>query len=194
MAKEYLSKTDALNTLVQIYLSHTSKWYSSVVATFIGAFGIPLLVFNLQLTLSEKIREVYLHIFSLLTIIFLIATLYFLHKVIYSLQFLEELYKKLIVIDEGKTKNLIAFRNEIMNVLKSRSKIFNELVKREKEDPISYKQNNVIYYLSIFVAIFGGMFLLSLIWIPYNENWHSILIWEMLYLIFNLLYLIKKPI
>ena len=108
-----LSEMDSLRFLAEIYLSHTSKWYASTLTTFVGAFGIPLLVFNIRISMNKSIMGIYLHIFSLLTLLFLVMTLYFFHKVVYSLQFLEELYKKTMV-DVVPEKNLIEFRNELM--------------------------------------------------------------------------------
>jgi len=187
-----MDDNEGLNILIQVYLSHTSKWYSSVITTFIGALGIPLLVFNLQLTLAEKIRELYLHLFSFLTVLFLLATLYFLHKTIYSLQLLEELYRKML-IEDGK-RNLIEYRNEIMNILKDKSIIFKQLVKRKQKDQISRKYFNLLFYSSFLIALGGGILLLSLIWIPFNENMERIMIWECIYCIGLLVYLKKKPI
>lgn len=191
MKEKNIPEGEVLNTLIQVYLSHTSKWYSSAIATLIGALGIPFLVFNLQITSSNSLSIIYLNLFSLITISFLLATLYFLHKVIYSLQFLEELYKKLVIRDSEKS--LTDYRNELMRQLKHKSWVFKFLVKREKDNhEKEYKLHNLFFATSFVFAFVGGLILLSFIWVPFTENLTFLLVWGVAYLVFILIYLLKK--
>lgn len=192
MEDKKITEADALNILIQVYLSHTSKWYSSVITTFIGALGAPLLIFNLQLSAPGKISTLYLHIFSIVTVLFVVATQYFLHKVIYSEQLLEEIYAKYKVSDGKKESTLIVFRNDIMNKLKGKSAVFRHLVKRNARDYLGVKENNFFYYMSILLTIFGGVALLVLIWLPAQRGYSGILLWSAMFLICNLIYLRKK--
>lgn len=193
MNEKKISEREALNILIQVYLSHTSKWYSSVVATLIGSIGFPLLAFNLQLTAGKSIDVIYLRFFSFITISFLLGTLYFSHKVIYSLQFLEELYRKLIIAYEEKT--LTDYRNKLMKQLKHYSLIFKFLVKREqKSNKKEYKLHNTFFIASFFLTLIGGFILLSFIWWPITKFWNCALIWEGILLIFISIYLLVKTI
>ena len=191
MAENSISEKDALNTLVQIYLSHTSKWYTSVVATLIGSIGFPLLAFNLRIASSASLGVIYLNIFSFFTITFLLATLYFLHKVIYSLQFLEELYQKL-KIREGE-RTLADFRNELMRELRPRSKIFKFLVTRERGEQL-YKLHNFIFAASFVVAFVEGIIFLVLIWGGFTKNLEYQFLWVGIFALLIVFYLFAKKI
>ena len=191
--KKNISESETLNTLIQVYLSHTSKWYSSAIAVLIGSMGIPFFVFNLQKSSSHSLSNLYLHIFTLITLSLLLATLYFLHKVIYSLQFLEELYNKLEMRDSGKSLN--DYRNELMQQLKLKLWIYKFLVKREKDNTEKeYKLHNLFFVASFIFAFVGGLMLLSIIWVPFTENLTFFLIWGVAYLILIIIYLLKKII
>ena len=193
MTEKNISESETLNTLIQIYLSHTSKWYSSAITTMIGAMGIPFFVFSIQRSSSNSLSNLYLHIFTLITLSLLLGALYFLHKVIYSLQFLEELYNKLEMRDSGKS--LTDYRNELMRQLKLKSWIFKFLVKREKHNnEKEYKLHNLFFATSFIFAFVGGLMLLSIIWVPFTENLTFFLIWGLAYLILIIIYLLKKII
>jgi len=193
MGNEQLSKKEALSTLIQIYLSHTSKWYSSVVTTLVGSIGFPLIAFNLQLSTGKNLDSIYLHLFSFMTVSFVVGTLYFSHKVIYSLQFLEELYHKLTLEEDSKT--LTDYRNRLMGDLRHDSLIFKFLVNRKQSEwKKEYRSFNVFFISGFFLALLGGFILLSFIWWPITQNLLFSFVWEGILLILIVTYLFVKII
>ncbi len=193
MENKQITEKEALNTLIQVYLSHTSKWYSSVVTTLLGSIGFPLIAYNLQLSTGKNLDSIYLHLFSFMTVSFVVGTLYFSHKVIYSLQFLEELYHKLSLAENGKS--LTDYRNKLMRDLRVDSLIFKFLVKRKKREwKKEYRSFNVYFISGFFLALLGGYLLLSFIWWPITQNWLFSFVWEGILLIFIVIYLLVKII
>ena len=188
---DQIKETEAINILVQVYLSHTSKWYSSLTTTVIGAIGIPLLIFSLKAVPQYEIRLPYLHMFSFMTTALVLASLYFFHKVVYSLDFLEGLYKRLSIV--GPEKSVEDYRNRLMREMKGESLIFRFLVKGKNiRGKKAFVLHNVFFVLSFIVALIGNILFLSLIWMPFNANLSTILFWEVFCAILTAVYIFWK--
>jgi FlaA1/EpsC-like NDP-sugar epimerase len=188
---DQIKEKEAINLLIQVYLSHTSKWYSSLTTTVIGAIGTPLLIFSLKAVPQNEIKRLYLHLFSFMTVAFVLASLYFFHKIIYSLDFLKKLYKRLSIIGSGKSVD--DYRNRLMREMKEKSLIFRFLVKRKKiRGKKAYVLHNAFFVSSFIAALTANVLFLSFIWMPLYANIASILIWETFCTILIAIYIFWK--
>ena len=122
MKDREISEKEALSILIQVYLSHTAKWYSALVALALGLLVIPLFALNSSLNDYSNFGFVLRMSFSVLTLLFLDAAFYVVSKVTYSLALLSEFYGRLRI--SGTEKTLDAYLIEVKTALRDKMKIF----------------------------------------------------------------------
>ncbi len=173
-----ISEKEALVTLIQIYLSHTAKWYSALIAIVLGLLIIPLFVLNASLSFNPKFGIPERVIFSVFTLLFLDAAFYCVNKVLYSLALLSKIYNRLEVSNTGGT--LGEYLRNLKSNLHKKIKIFK-----------FYKYG---IYGEIIGSIVGfciiGLFLFSFVWWGYSDFRDWVLIFEAIYLA-TILFLFK---
>jgi len=164
----------ALSTLIQVYLSHTAKWYSALVALTLGLLVIPLFALNASLSNWNFGFELRL-VFSVLTLLFLDASIYTVAKVIYSLALLSEFYGKLKII--GVEKTLAAYLIEVKKGLRDKVKAF-RIFKMEQSVRSKFQiVGSIIGFLLI------GAILFSFVWWEYDCFFLCLVISEAIYLV-----------
>ncbi len=85
-SKSHISEEQAIITLIQVYLSHTAKWYSSLIASAVGVLALPILALNITITSNAPNTFLFLErgFFSVLTLFLLLASLYFVSNANYG--------------------------------------------------------------------------------------------------------------
>ena len=160
MNSKEISEKEALSTLIQVYLSHTAKWYSALVALALGLLVIPLFALNASLSDTLNFGFTERLIFFVLILLFLDAAIYSVTKVIYSLALLSEFYSRLKIVEVGKT--LDAYLIEVKTGLRDRVKAF-RLYKMEQTEKYTFQIVG-----SIISFLFIGVILFSFVWWKYD--------------------------
>lgn len=189
--KPHLSESEALVTLIQVYLSHTFKWYSSFIASAVGVVAIPVVALNITITSSHTSNFLFLErsFFSILTIFLLIASLYFLSKVNYSLALLDQLYERIKVRDTDW--NLLQYLIHRKSVLVSRVRAFRTFYRFEKD---AVGNLNLVTILAIIGSFAAGVFLLLMVWWGYGGMWKALVLFAAIYLLSLIMLFRKVPI
>ena len=189
--KPHLSEHEALVTLIQVYLSHTSKWYSSLIATAVGVVAIPIVALNITITSNHTNNFLFSErsFFSILTLFLLLATLYFVSKVNYSLALLHQLYERIEV--QNTNLNLLQFLIQEKSVLVFKVKAFKNIY-RFQRDVIGGLNLGTI--LLVFGSFTVGVFLLLMIWWGYGAMWQAFALFASIYAISLIVLFRKVPI
>ena len=186
--KPHLSEHEALVTLIQVYLSHTSKWYSSLIATAVGVVAIPIVALNITITSNHTNNFLFSErsFFSILTLFLLLATLYFVSKVNYSLALLHRLYEGIEVQDTNL--NLLQFLTQEKSILVSKVRAFRTIYRFQKDVVGSL---NFVTILAVIGSFVVGAFLLLMIWWGYGAMWKALVLFASIYL-FSLIMLFRQ--
>ena len=186
--KSHISEEQAIITLIQVYLSHTAKWYSSLIASAVGVLALPILALNITITSDAPNTFLFLErgFFSVLTLFLLLASLYFVSKVNYSLALLDDLYASIEV--RGTENNLMEYLIQRKSHLLSKVKVFRDLYRFQREVGKWLNLSTILLVLGSFAV---GFFLLMLIWWGYSSMWQALFIFAALYL-FSLGLLFKQ--
>ena len=189
--KPHLSEHEALVTLIQVYLSHTSKWYSSLIAAAVGVVAIPIVALNITITSNHTNNFLFSErsFFSILTLFLLLATLYFVSKVNYSLALLHQLYERIEV--QNTNLNLLQFLIQEKSVLVFKVKAFKNIY-RFQRDVIGGLNLGTI--LLVFGSFTVGVFLLLMIWWGYGAMWQAFALFASIYAISLIVLFRKVPI
>lgn len=158
--KPQVPENEALVTLIQVYLSHTSKCYSSLIAAVVGVVAIPIVALNITITSNHTDNFLFSErsFFSILTLFLLLATVYFVSKVNYSLALLHQLYESIGV--QNTDLNLLKYLIQKKSFLVSKVKVFKSIY-RFQRDVIGGLSLGTI--LVIIGSIAVGVFLLLMI-------------------------------
>ena len=188
--KREISEIQALITLIQVYLSHTSKWYSSLIASAIGLIAIPIVSLNITITNNPtRFDFIERSLFSFMIIILLLVSLYLVSKVIYSLSLLQHIYE--IIEIKGTDQNLSQYLIQMKSELLSKIKAF-KIYKLQK-DP---KKELAVFSLTIPLLVFvgGGLFLFFTVWWGHEDMVYGLILFGSIYLllVWNLFH--KTPI
>jgi len=189
--KPQVPENEALLTLIQVYLSHTSKWYSSLIAAAVGVVAIPIVALNITITSNHTNNFLFSErsFFSILTLFLLLATLYFVSKVNYSLALLHQLYERIEV--QNTNLNLLQFLIQEKSVLVFKVKAFKNIY-RFQRDVIGGLNLGTI--LLVFGSFTVGVFLLLMIWWGYGAMWQAFALFASIYAISLIVLFRKVPI
>ena len=186
-----MPENEALATLIQVYLSHTSKWYSSLIAAAVAVVAIPIVALNITITSNHTNNFLFWErsFFSILTLFLLLATLYFVSKVNYSLALLHQLYEKIEV--QNTDLNLLQYLTEEKSVLVSKVKAF-KIIYRFQRDVIGGLNLGTI--LVLFGSLAVGAFFLLMIWWGYDVMWQAFALFASIYAISLIVLFRQVPI
>ena len=189
--KPQVPENETLLTLIQVYLSHTSKWYSSLIAAAVGVVAIPIVALNITITSNHTNNFLFSErsFFSILTLFLLLATLYFVSKVNYSLALLHQLYERIEV--QNTNLNLLQFLIQEKSVLVFKVKAFKNIY-RFQRDVIGGLNLGTI--LLVFGSFTVGVFLLLMIWWGYGAMWQAFALFASIYAISLIVLFRKVPI
>lgn len=178
--KPQVPETEALVTLIQVYLSHTSKWYSSLIATVVGVVAIPIVALNITITSNHTDNFLFSErsFFSILTIFFLLATLYFVSKVNYSLALLHQLYESIEV--QNTNLNLLQYLIQEKFVLVSKVKAFKSIYLFQRDVIGGLNLGTILVVIG---SLAVGVFLLLMIWWGYGAMWRAFALFAFIYAI-----------
>lgn len=178
--KPQVPETEALVTLIQVYLSHTSKWYSSLIATVVGVVAIPIVALNITITSNHTDNFLFSErsFFSILTIFFLLATLYFVSKVNYSLALLHQLYESIEV--QNTNLNLLQYLIQEKFVLVSKVKAFKSIYLFQRDVIGGLNLGTILVVIG---SLGVGVFLLLMIWWGYGAMWRAFALFAFIYAI-----------
>lgn len=179
-----MSELEALTTLIQIYLSHTFKWYSSLIASAVGVIAVPIIALNITITNNNPNTFAFAErsFFSFLTLILLLASLYLVSKVNYSLGLLQEIYERIEVKDTGKnlSQYLIQRKSELLSKIKA-FQIYRIQKAPQKEFTLST-------WIPLLLAFFVGLFFFLLIWWGHKDLKYGLLLFGSVYLLASYLF------
>ena len=186
-----VTEKEALMTLIQVYLSHTSKWYSSLIAAVVGVVAIPIVALNITMTSNHKDNFLFYErsFFSILTLFLLLAAVYFVSKVNYSLALLHQLYESIKV--QNTDLNLLQYLIKEKSHLVSKVEAFKSLY-RFQRDVIG--RLNLGTNLVVIGSIAVGVFLLLMIWWGYGAMWPAFSLFNLIYAISLIMLFWKIPI
>lgn len=189
--KPQVSENEALVTLIQVYLSHTSKWYSSLIAAAVGVVAIPVVALNITITSNHMNNFLFSErsFFSILTLFLLLATLYFVSKVNYSLALLHQLYESIEV--QNTNLNLLQYLIQEKSVLVSKVKAFKSIYRFQRDVIGGLNLGTILVLIGSFIV---GVFLLLMIWWGYDAMWKAFALFASIYAISLIVLFRQVPI
>jgi hypothetical protein len=189
--KPQVSEDEALVTLIQVYLSHTSKWYSSLIAAVVGVVAIPVVALNITITSNHMNNFLFSErsFFSILTLFLLLASLYFVSKVNYSLALLDQLYQNIEV--KNINLNLLKYLIQQKSVLISKFRTFQKMYRFQRDVTGSLNLGTILVVIGSFAV---GVFLLLMIWWGYGAMWQALALFASIYAISLIVLFRQVPI
>ena len=186
-----ISESEALIAIIQVYLSHTSKWYSSLIASLLSVIALPIIALNITVTINNPSAFDFLErsAFSLITLSLSLISVYLISKVNYSLALLDQLYESLEI--KYTQTNLRQYIIQRKSNLLSEIKPFKMLYRFQKDTENSLAINT---YLPLSIAFMAGLFLLLLIWWKHGDCIYGVLMFGLLYGLFLCLLFRQKVI
>lgn len=189
--KPQVPENEALVTLIQVYLSHTSKWYSSLIAAAVGVVAIPIVALNITITSNHTNNFLFSgrSFFSILTLFLLLATLYFVSKVNYSLALLHQLYESIEV--QNTNLNLLQYLIQEKFVLVSKVKAFKSIYLFQRDVIGGLNLGTILVVIGSFAV---GVFLFLMIWWGYGAMWQGFALFASIYAISLIVLFRQVPI
>ncbi|MFC1968338.1 hypothetical protein ACFLVX_02970 [Chloroflexota bacterium] len=175
-----VSEVQALTILIQIYMSHTSKWYSALIASAVGVIALPIIALNITITGNDPNAFDFVErsFFSLITLFLLLSSMYFVSKVNYSLALLQRIYDSIVVEATGKSLSqyLIQRKSELL----SKVKAFRPY-KLQKAPEKWLFASPLVHLLFAFIV---GLFFFLLIWWGHENLEYGLLLFCSIHLLF----------
>ena len=164
--KPQISEPEALIAIIQVYLSHTSKWYSSLIASLLSVVALPIIALNITVTIDYPSAFGFLErsFFSSITLFLILISVYLISKVNYSLALLDQLYESIEIKDTQQ--NLSQYIIQRKANLLTEITPFKNIYRFQKDTKKGLATST---FVPLFTTFIVGLFLLLLIWWKHGD-------------------------